>query len=866
MIPLKISLLFQGTTCSCHTGAAFVSPTTSFSLFHPPGRLLEWQALSNFPDFQHLSMKTLPVKSSLTARALFLALCSTLMITQTFGQVSQTKGSFVDKFRQLDEILPTANNYRTASGAPGHDYWQQQADYKIDATLDEENRRIIGSESITYTNNSPDTLRYLWIQLDQNRFRTDSLGRMSETSGQDRISFAAMRREQTLQTFEGGFQISRVASRGDDLPRVINDTMMRIDLPDPLENGDSITIDIDWEHNIIDSDILGGRGGYEYFPDTDTYQFALAQWYPRVAAYTDYAGWQHKQFIGRGEFTLEFGDYEVSLTVPADHIVASTGILRNPNQVLTPVQRQRLEEAETSESPVFIVTEEEALANQKEGTEETSTWRFEAENVRDFAWASSRKYIWDAMAHTQPDAEQETVMAMSFYPPEAEPLWSQYSTHSVIHTMDVYSKFSFAYPYPVAISVNAWESGGMEYPMITFNGYRPVEDEETGERTYSRRTKYGLIGVIIHEIGHIYFPMTVNSDERQWTWMDEGINTFLQFLAEREWEDDFPASRGDPANMVDYMISQNQVPIMTNSESILQFGNNAYGKPATALVVLRETVMGRQLFDFAFREYANRWMFKRPTPSDLFRTLEDASAVDLDWFWRGWFYSTDHVDIALTDVREFRISTQDPEVEFPLDREEAEQEPISLTQLRNADIEKRVDRYPELNDFYNENDEFTVSNKDLNDYSSFIEGLEDWEKTVLDKALEDNHRIYFLDFENHGGLVMPIPLRLTYEDGSTEDVMLPAETWRRTPDAVTTMLIRERTITSFQVDPLEQIADADSGNNYFPQRIEPSRIELYKSDRSRRDLMADMLVELKSAETGEDIDAGEDMPLEPAGE
>ena len=402
----------------------------------------------------------------------------------------------------------------------------------------------------------------------------------------------------------------------------------------------------------------------------------------------------------------------------------------------------------------------------------------------------------------------------------------------------------------------------MEYPMITFNGYRPVEDEDTGERTYSRRTKYGLISVVIHEIGHIYFPMTVNSDERQWTWMDEGLNTFLQFLAEREWEDDYPSRRGDPANMVDYMLSSNQVPIMTNSESILQFGNNAYGKPATALVVLRETVMGRELFDFAFKEYSERWMFKRPTPSDLFRTLEDASAVDLDWFFRGWFYSTDHVDIALNDVREYKVSTQDPEQEFPLDREEDAEEPISLTQLRNADIEKRVERFPELNDFYNENDPFTVTNKDRNDYTSFREGLEDWELEVLDRAIEEESRVYFLDFENLGGLVMPIPLQIEYADGSEEYRLIPAEIWRYSPMALSHMIITPKEIVSVEVDPLLQIADADLDNNRIPREIQRSRIELYKGDSDEKDMMADMLVELKSAETGEDVEESTDMPLE----
>ena len=805
----------------------------------------------------------------------------TLLFILSFSasaQVSQTKGSFEDKFRQLDEITPTANSYRSASGAPGSEYWQQQADYLIEATLDEENKRILGSERITYTNNSPDTLSYIWIQLDQNRFRNDSIARTTETAGSsDRLAFSTLRRERTFDDFNGGFQISRVQEiiqseqntqliQGSDLNTQINGTMMRVDLNEALESGDSIIFEIDWEHYIINQSILGGRGGYEHFEDSDTYQFALSQWYPRIAAYTDYNGWVNKQFVGSGEFTLEFGDFEVHLTVPADHIVASTGTLQNPNDVLTDEQQERLEQAEASDTPIFIVTPEEALANEEEGTDDTVTWIFEAENVRDFAWASSRKYIWDALGHQQEGADYPVVMAMSFYPAEAEPLWSQYSTHSVAHTMDVYSRFSFDYPYPVAISVNGWENGGMEYPMITFNGYRPVEDEETGERTYSRRTKYGLITVIIHEIGHIYFPMTVNSDERQWTWMDEGLNTFLQFMAEREWEDDYPSRRGDPANITGYMQSQNQVPIMTNSESILQFGNNAYGKPATALTILRETVMGRDLFDFAFKEYSERWMFKRPTPSDFFRTLEDASAVDLDWFWRGWFYSTDHVDIALNDVREYSISTQDPEIEFPIQREEAAEEPESLTQIRNADLPKRVEEFPELEDFYNENDEFSVSNVDRNEYTSFRESLDDWELELLDQSIADGLLVYFLDFENIGGLVMPIPLRVEYDNGEIEDMMLPAEIWRRSPHEVTRMLLSEQAIVAVEVDPIQQIADTDRNNNRIPQQIQRSRIELYRSDNPSQDLMADFLVELEEAETGEDADNGNDVPLEATGD
>ena len=795
--------------------------------------------------------------------------CLALLVSLSGNaQVSQTKGDFEDKFRQLDEILPTANNFRSASGAPGNQYWQQGADYYIEASLDEDNQRISGSETITYTNNSPDTLNYLWIQLDQNRFRNDSIARTTETAGDDdRLSFYTLRRERTFENFEGGFQISRVQeSRGNLLNTQINGTMMRIDLEEALETGDSVSIEIDWQHNIINQSVLGGRGGYEYFEDSDSYQFALSQWYPRVASYTDYTGWQNKQFLGRGEFTLEFGDFEVRLNVPANHVVAATGELQNPNQVLTDEQRDRLEQAQESDTPVFIVTPEEAEANQATQSDERVTWIFEAENVRDFAWASSKKYIWDALGHEQDNEDMPLVMAMSFYPPEAEPLWSQFSTHAVAHTLNVYSRFSFDYPYPYAISVNAWEAGGMEYPMITFNGYRPVIDEESGDRTYSRRTKYGLISVIIHEIGHGYFPMIVNSDERQWTWMDEGLNTFLQFLAEREWEDDYPSGRGDPVNMIGYMRSQNQVPIMTNSESIQQFGNNAYGKPATALTILRETVMGRELFDFAFKQYAQRWMFKRPTPADFFRSMEDASAVDLDWFWRGWFYSTDHVDIALTDVREYQISSQNPEVEFPIEREEEAEQPVSLTQLRNEDLPKRVDQFPELQDIYNENDEFTVSNADRNEYTSFRDSLEDWELELLDQSIADGLLIYFLDFENLGGLVMPLPLRFEYANGETENLMIPAEIWRGSPDQVTRMILSTEAIVAVELDPQLRIADVDMGNNRFPQEIQRSRLELYRDSNPQRNLMADLLVELQEAETSQKAEPGNEVPLEPRAE
>ena len=783
----------------------------------------------------------------------------------------------VSKFRQLEPDLPTPNVFRTASGAPGPAYWQQDVDYVIDVKLDNNKQRLIASETISYTNNSPDTLNYLWVSLDQNRFKSGSLALTSEIASAagtrrdsagsgDSYSFSALRRAQAFEKQPHGYEIKSVKNDSNrNMNYTINDTMMRIDLDTPLAPEGTIEFSISWAHNIIDEAAIGGRGGYEHFPENDSYIYGIAQWFPRLAAYTDYTGWQNKQFLGRGEFTLEFGDYEVNITVPSDHIVSATGVLTNPKDVLTAEQRARLDKA-NDKKPVFIVTPEEAKENEKNTASSSKTWKFKAENVRDFAWSSSNKYIWDAMKFEQDDENVPEVLAMSFYPNEAEPIWSQYSTHAVVHTMDVYNKFSFNYPYPTAQSVNSWERGGMEYPMITFNGYRPTKDEKTGEITYSRGIKYGLIGVIIHEIGHIYFPMVVNSDERRWTWMDEGLNSFLEYLAEYEWEENFPISRGmqNPLDQISqYMTSSNQVPIMTQSDSILQFGPNAYSKPAAALIVLRETVMGRELFDFAFREYANRWKFKRPTPADFFRTMEDASAVDLDWFWRGWFFDTDHVDMGISSVREYTISSQDPEVELKKDRkDDIVDRPENITQRRNREegLKTRLSKFKDLNDFYTENDKFTPTNKDRNKYKSFIDGLDDWERDAYEKALDDGKFLYFVDFENIGGLISPLPLTLTFANGKTEEMMVPAEIWRRDSTFVTKLIIRDKKIKSIELDTAHQTADADYNNNSYPPVIKPSRIELYKSSRTPKSLMADMLVELKG-EDKDDEKSGKSVPL-----
>ncbi|MFQ5562264.1 MAG: M1 family metallopeptidase [Parvularculaceae bacterium] len=778
--------------------------------------------------------------------------------------VKQTKGDFEDKFRQLEEELPTPNIYRNAAGAPGFAYWQQEANYKIKVALDEKKRRLTGSEIINYKNNSPDSLRYLWLQLDQNRFKKDSLAeRSAEFGGMGqrgpatrapsgdnpaKISFGALRRHQAMKDTPLGYDIEAVMDfNGEPLAYTIVGTLMRIDLPRPLRPKQGVTFSIKWAYNIPEENAVSARAGFEKFEDGNDI-FLVAQWYPRLAAYSDYEGWHNKEFIGRGEFTLEFGDFEVEITAPADHIVASTGVLQNPEEVLTQTQRDRLEKARTADKPVFIVTPDEAFENERAGTNKTKTWRFKAEHVRDFGWASSRKYIWDAQGFTQGGDVMPFVWAMSFYPKEGEPLWSKYSTEAIIQTVEVYSRFSFDYPYPKAQSVNG-PVGGMEYPMITFNGPR-TEKQDDGTRTYSRSEKRFLIGVVIHEVGHTYFPMVINSDERQWTWMDEGFNSFVQFIAEQEWDPDYPSRRGEPRDIVDYMKSTNQVPIMTNSESILQFGNNAYGKPATALNILRETILGRELFDFAFKEYANRWKFKRPTPADFFRTMEEASGVDLDWFWRGWFYTTDHVDISLDRVYKMRIDTENPDVDFAREREFDLKAPSSLTDARNKEtVRFRVDRRPHLKDFYNEHDRYTVTNKDRNDYAAFLEGLEDWEREALERAVKEDENYYVLSFSNRGGLVMPIILGIEYADGSSEEIYIPAEIWRRNPKAVSKLIITEKEIKAIVVDPHLQTADTDIENNYYPRRIIPSRIEAYKSegggDLPDRDLMQDIKTKLK---------------------
>jgi hypothetical protein len=753
------------------------------------------------------------------ARSLFaflIALSITLPNVAMAEPIRQTKAPFRDAFRQLEgEDWPTPTDYRAASGAPGHRYWQQKVDYRMAVRLDEAAKTVTGRATITYRNNSPDRLPYLWLLLDQNVFKRDSIAERTTTIAGtgDEIGIAALQRIQRYKEWDGGFRLSAVRDAGGrPAPYTVVDSLMRLDLPGGLAPGATTSFTIEWSYPIIENKVIGGRDGYECFnePGQDgNCIFLGAQWFPRLARYTDYEGWHNKAFLGSGEFTLEFGDYEVSVTAPSDHVVAATGEIANAGEVLTAAQRQRLAQARTATEPVYIVTPQEAVAAESRRATGEKTWTFRARNVRDFAWASSRKFVWDAIGVRQESAEQPLVMAMSFYPKEARPLWDAWSTKAVAHTIDVYNDFAFPYPYPTAQSVNG-PVGGMEYPMITFNGPRPTKDKKTGDLTYSERTKAGLIGVVIHEIGHIYFPMTVNSDERQWTWLDEGINTFLQFQAEKRWSKDFPSRRGEPKDIVEYMVSQNQVPIMVQSDSLLQFGANSYAKPATALTILRETVLGRELFDKAFRDYATRWRFKAPTPYDFFRTMEESSGVDLDWFWRGWFYSTDHVDIALDSVTAARVSPSDPEAAAARRRETVDAEPPSLTASRNSG-QTVVERDPRVRDFYDTNDRTAATSAERRKATEALAELTAEERAA--RNLPDT--LYRFRFRNVGGNVMPVILKLDYTDGSTETIRIPAELWRRNSQQVVWQHATTKTLRRAEVDPLWETADADRENNVF---------------------------------------------------
>jgi len=675
-----------------------------------------------------------------------------------------------NKFRQLKDVLATPNSQRTASGAPGVNYSQQKVDYTMSIVLDDDNEKITGNETITYHNNSDDTLKYLWVQLDQNVRAKDS--KTPDITPSSKIPeklnkrwFNAMFNE----PFDGGFNIMSVKNLdGSDLSHTINQTMMRINLEKPLASGEKFEFKISWWYNINNHRVNRGRSGFEHFPEDGNNNYVIAQFYPRLCVYDNVEGWQNDQFWGRSEFALEFGDFTVDITVPSDHIMQATGVLKNEKEVLTKKQQKRLHEAKnTFDKPVVIHSQEEAISAEKNRSKKTKTWKYYAENVRDYAFATSRKFIWDGMAV---DINGRSVMAYSLYSKEANPLYGDHSTLATAQTLKTYSKYTFDYPYHKAVSVDG--QMGMEYPQMAFNPGRP----DLPDGGYSDRMKYLMIKVTIHEVGHNFFPMIVNSDERQWTWMDEGLNSYVEMLAELDYDPNFPLRRGLPKNIVSYMDGDQSkiAPIMSKGDNVYSFGNNAYGKPATALWILRETIMGPELFDHAFKTYSQRWMFKHPTPADFFRSMEDASAMDLDWFWRGWFYSTDVTDIGIKGVKKFFKQDADKDVNFIEDTSEG------LT-------------------FSSEN---------------------------AKKA--DSNFFYEITFNKPGGLVMPIIAEYTYKDGTKERKVYPAQIWRYNDNEITKVVKSDKEIVNITIDPDLETADVDTSNNSFPIQQE-SKFNKFKN-------------------------------------
>ncbi len=744
-------------------------------------------------------------------------------ISTVFSQNTSNHGK---AFEQLDAVLPSATPYRGIDGAPGPEYWQQRADYDIECRLDTENQRLYGSELISYYNQSPHTLKYLWLQLDENQHQghLDHHHFNGNSIEEEMNEKALYMLEQWKDMTEYGHNIESLTDENDKaLDYFINGTMMRVNLPQPLKSGEKFSFRVKWNYKIVDrKEGPRGRGGYEYFPDEDNYIFTITQWFPRLCVYSDVEGWQNKQFTGRGEFALTFGNYVVKMTLPDDYVVGSTGECLNYPSLLSPTELKRWEAAKSAKEPLQIVTLDEAKANASgKRSTKLQTWIYKADNVRDFAWTASRKFVWDAMPHFNSNGKR--VMCMSYYPKESYPIYSKYSTKAVAQTLRTYSKYSIPYPYPVAISVEA--SNGMEYPMICFNYGRAEEDG-----TYTERNKNGAISVIIHEVGHNYFPMIINSDERKWSWMDEGINTFVQFLALSEWDNNWPHRRGPANKITEYMsMSRDSLePIMTNSDNIIEFGLNAYAKPAAGLNILRETIMGRELFDRAFKEYCERWAFKHPTPADFFRTMEDASATDLDWFWRGWFYGIDAVDISMDSIIWYKADVEnDPAEKFKTEtvRKEKPFEDISKIRNKESEMEFDVEKDSDLVDFYTNYKPWETEDSVQ---------IKRTEKVAMPKKEKkkkySNKNYYEIKFTNHG-LVMPIIIEWTFEDGTTEIERMAAEIWRKDEKEVRKVFVKDKKATSVRLDPYREIADINDTNNSTPIPASPQFFKIYKEDK-----------------------------------
>lgn len=694
-------------------------------------------------------------------------------ISQEKKDYQTTKGHKGESpFNQMYDLLPTPNQYRTASGAPGPAYYQQQADYEMNLTLDVEKDILNGEETITYTNNSPDVLEYLWVQLDQNTRKKDApIHDVNQVSTpQNPVDANYFAQNFMKEKFDGGYTIHFVKDGNNkDLVHHINETMMRVIPPKPLQPKEKFIFKIKWSYNIPNYFEVGDRNGFE--PNEKGKVYAMAQFYPRMCIYNDVEGWQNMPYWQRSEYALPFGNFKVNITVPADHVMNATGNFANAQEILTKEQLQRYQKAKTSfDKPIMIINEEETDKRMNDGSGgKTKTWKYEAENVRDFAFASSRTYMWDAMAVR---IGKFTPMAESVYPKEGGNLWKEYSTKAVAHTLKWYSHFTFDYPYPKAVSASV-QRQGMEYPMIAFNGGRAKADG-----THDENQMYGLVSLIIHEVGHNFFPMIVNSDERQWTWMDESLNSYIQNITELEWSKDFPSKRYKAEQIVKYMQSpQDQMmPIMTQGDLYKQFGDEGYSKSAVGLAILRNTIVGKENFDYAFKTYAQRWMFKHPTPADFFRTLDDASGNDLDWFIRGWFYTTEVVDLGVKNVKQLypqEVKTEDGKrIDFTTK--------FNSKDIYNSDI---------LNEFLAKQtpNEFTKSPK----------------------------YFYEVEFEKVGGMVMPLLVIFNFEDGSSQEIRYQAEVWRFAPESLIKMYGFDKELKSIEVDKLLETADVNLKNNVW---------------------------------------------------
>ena len=611
-------------------------------------------------------------------------------------------------FRPLD--LPTPTDRRLGSGKPGPGYWQQRCDYDIDATLDPETDMVTASMTVRYHNNSPHDLEYLWMQLEQNLFRLDSIGSRSRTPG------SVMKMLEY--DFDGGYSIPSVRAGGDALEMTVYDTLGRVELDEPIASGSVFEFEVDFAFRVPPALRRMGREEVE-----DGEIFELAQWFPHVCKYDGVRGWNTLPYLGTGEFYTDFGDYEVSITAPRHYLVSASGRLTNPGEVLTGEMIARLDEAESSDEPVWIVREDEIGRDAiRPGDRDMYTWEYEIEDARTFAWAASDAFMWDACRATieHEDGGTRTVLCQSLYPREAE-VWGPAhedggSTRFIKHSIEFYSDRLSAYPYPVMSNINGPE-GGMEYPGIIFCG--------------ARENSEWLFGVTDHEVAHTWFPMVINSDERRYMWQDEGFNTFVNLYSKAAWYGEEVDFKRHQAQTVEVCSAHNPQPIMTAPDHAWPswVGELMYRKTGYGLYLLREFVLGPERFDTAFAQYIDWWSFKHPQPSDFFRTMEDAAGADLAWFWRGWFLEPAALDLGVRTVAQ------------------------------------------------SERDSAIV---------------------VLDAL---------------GEMVMPVPMRIEYADGSVEDRTLPVEIWHSATRWNAGIETGGRRIRRVTIDPEEILPDTDRSNN-----------------------------------------------------